>query len=303
MAVSTLYRTRSIGCSCGDGFSIPNKIMYSILEQLNIDFETEYSPEWIKPKRYDFYIPSLNIIIEMDGKLGHGNKGYDDNLTPEESKSIDNYKDEQATLHGVDKPIRIDCKYNSFENKIKYIKQNILKSRLKELLDLSKINWKIVEQFAYSNFTEIACEYKRNNPDLTTTQIAGIMNVSTTSVNRWLKFGNSYNMCCYDSKEEQRKAVSRNGKNNGKPICIFKENILLSIFHSVAELERQSEKLFGVKLFVANITKVCNGKRNHTGGYQFKYVLDLTQDEYILYDIENKLKELNNDKDLEVANF
>lgn len=54
-------------CFCNDGFSYPNKFMNNILSQLNIPYQAEYSPEWIKPKRYDFFIPSINLIIEMDG--------------------------------------------------------------------------------------------------------------------------------------------------------------------------------------------------------------------------------------------
>ena len=44
--------------------------------------------------------------------------------TAEESKSIDDYKDEQARLHNIE-VIRIDCNYNSIENRFAYIKQNL----------------------------------------------------------------------------------------------------------------------------------------------------------------------------------
>ena len=67
--------------------------------QLKIDFETEYSPEWIKPKRYDFYFDG--IIVEMDGGLGHGNYNSLNNMSGEDSKSIDNYKDKMAIEHGI----------------------------------------------------------------------------------------------------------------------------------------------------------------------------------------------------------
>ena len=42
---------------CSDGISYPNKFMFNMLEQLNIEFISEYSPEWIGRKRYDFCIP------------------------------------------------------------------------------------------------------------------------------------------------------------------------------------------------------------------------------------------------------
>ena len=292
MAISTLYRTHSIGCSCGDGISIPSKIMFHILEQLQMDFKTEYSPSWISPRRYDFYIPSMNLIIEMDGRLGHGNDGYKNSITAEESTNIDDYKDKLAMEHGIE-VIRIDCRYNS-NDKIEYVKRNILQSKLATLFDLSIINWNDIGNFAYSSLTKVACDYKRNNPDLTTTEIAVLLNVDVNTINRWLKFGNLHNMCTYNPKEEQRKAVSKNGINNGKLVGVFKENINLGIFYSLAELERQSEKLFGIKIFKENISKVCRGERKTTGGFHFKFIKDLTSEEYIKYDIQNKLNKLNN---------
>ncbi|WP_160686886.1 zinc-ribbon domain-containing protein [Clostridium sp. C2-6-12] len=48
---------------CSDGISFPNKLMFIVLKKLEIGFENEYSPEWIKPKRYDFFINEMNLII------------------------------------------------------------------------------------------------------------------------------------------------------------------------------------------------------------------------------------------------
>ena len=61
--ISTIY---AYGCSCltcGDGQKYPNKFAHNLLEQLNIDFESEYSPQWIKPKRYDFYFKLDKILL------------------------------------------------------------------------------------------------------------------------------------------------------------------------------------------------------------------------------------------------
>ena len=89
---------RGLSCpNCSDNISFPNKFMREILLSLNVDFEPEYSPIWIKPKRYDFYFEHNNkkYIIEMDGGLGHGNDPpngtfwFDKDL----SKSLDEYKD------------------------------------------------------------------------------------------------------------------------------------------------------------------------------------------------------------------
>ena len=64
---------KGFGCNeCSDGIKYPNKFMMELLKQLKVEFECEYSPEWIKPKRYDFYIPSKKILIEFQGKQHYG---------------------------------------------------------------------------------------------------------------------------------------------------------------------------------------------------------------------------------------
>lgn len=44
ISISNIYYKHSIACSCGDGQTYPFKFMFSVLEQLNVEFETEYSP-------------------------------------------------------------------------------------------------------------------------------------------------------------------------------------------------------------------------------------------------------------------
>ena len=89
LKITTLAKNKNFSCLCSDGVSMPEKIMRSILNQLCVNYETEYSPEWISPLRYDFYIPSRNIIIEMDGGIGHGRYGWGKSKTPEETENID----------------------------------------------------------------------------------------------------------------------------------------------------------------------------------------------------------------------
>ena len=78
--ICSIYNNHSIGCICGDGISYPNKFGYSFLEQLQVNnIIPEYSPDWIRPLRYDFYFEyqENKYILEMDGGLGHGKKLWD----------------------------------------------------------------------------------------------------------------------------------------------------------------------------------------------------------------------------------
>lgn len=143
LQIQNVTKAGKVPCGiCNDGFSYPNKFMANLLSQLNIVYEKEYSPDWISPKKYDFYfqINNKNYIVEMDGGLGHGNsfgkpfqKHLDDGIT------IDKYKDKMAKNHGIS-VIRIDCNYTS--KRFEYITNSILNSYLAELFDLNAIDFK-----------------------------------------------------------------------------------------------------------------------------------------------------------------
>lgn len=143
LQIQNVTKAGKVPCDiCNDGFSYPNKFMANLLSQLNITYEKEYSPDWISPKKYDFYfqINNRNYIVEMDGGLGHGNsfgkpfqKDLDDGIT------IDKYKDKMAKNHGIS-VIRIDCNYTS--KRFEYITNSILNSYLAELFDLNAIDFK-----------------------------------------------------------------------------------------------------------------------------------------------------------------
>jgi len=135
--ISSIYKTHSIGCSCSDGYSYPNKITFNMLEQLNINFIPEYSPDWIKLRKYDFYFEKDNIkyIVELDGMF-HYIDNTRNGQTKEESRMIDDYKDDMADRHGIEM-IRIDCR----KSEVDFIKNNIKDSILNKLFDLSKIDW------------------------------------------------------------------------------------------------------------------------------------------------------------------
>ena len=143
LQIQNVTKAGKVPCDiCNDGFSYPNKFMANLLSQLNITYEKEYSPDWISPKKYDFYfqINNKNYIVEMDGGLGHGNsfgkpfqKDLDDGIT------IDKYKDKMAKNHGIS-VIRIDCNYTS--KRFEYITNSILNSCLAELFDLNAIDFK-----------------------------------------------------------------------------------------------------------------------------------------------------------------
>jgi very-short-patch-repair endonuclease len=286
MLISTINTCKSIGCSCGDGISYPNKFMTELLKQTYIKFEIEYSPYWLDSKRYDFYIPYMNLIIEMDGGW-HSNDNKMSGQTAQESKIIDNYKDKLAEEHGI-QVIRIDCDYKYFD-RFEYIKQNIINNiKLNQLFDLSKINWNKCHEFALNNLVKIACEYKRNNLEMSSFEIGKIMGgYNKDTITRWLKQGNGI-WCNYNPKEEMKRIGAINGKATRKPIEIFKDNISLGIFESAMYLEIHGEELFETNFGRGVICRVCNGKKPQYKGYTFKYI---SKKEYEERKLQENLKQ------------
>lgn len=266
MDIRDIYRLHSIFCSCGDGQSYPSKLMFNVLEQLGVEFETEYNPDWITPRKYDFYFKLNNVeyIVEMDGGF-HTNDNNMSGQTKEGSHMIDDYKDDMADRHGIEM-IRIDCEKSELE----YIKNNIEDSILNKLFDLSSIDWKQAEVFALKNLVKFVCDIKKDNSNMTVEDISLITKLSKSTVRIYLNKGTKLNWCYYNGKEESFEIHSIAGKSFGKPLEMFKDGISLGIFESCAELERQSETLFGIKLSHTRIGNVCTGKWNQYKGYVFK---------------------------------
>ena len=280
ITVSDLYWWGFSCPRCGDGISYPEKFMFNILEQLKIAFKNEYNPEWckfkckdkIKQGYYDFYFKLNNkeYIIEMDGGF-HSKDNKINGQTAKEAQFIDNEKDRLAEEYGIE-VIRIDCSYEH-NDKFEYIKQNILNDYILDtLFSFNKVNWNIANEFATSNLVKTACEYKKNNPDMTSNDIGNIMKFSAKTIIIYLKKGTLLNWCYYNAKEESIKSGVIQGKRNGKPVEIFKEGISKGIFPSCSELERKSLELFGEKLNFGKISLVCLGKQKEYKGYTFKYV-------------------------------
>lgn len=272
LGIQDIYMGHSIGCTCGDGVSYPNKFMFSLLEQAQVKFETEYSPNWIKPKRFDFYfeLNSKKYIVEMDGEFHIKDNGIS-GQTKEKSKEIDEYKSKLAEENGII-VIRID----SLISELEYIKNNIIHSKLNDLINLKDVDWLKCEEFSLKNLVKIACNYKMINPDISTDEIGNILKLSRSTIISYLKNGTKLGWCLYDAKEENRKRNIRGGKGsakkNGKIVEIFKDKLSLGIFDNCYDLSRQSEEIFKIKLLPSQISEVSRGDKLIYKGFTFKYV-------------------------------
>ena len=267
--IRDIYTYNSMFCSCSDKISFPNKCLYNILHQLKEMYhisclEFEYSSSWTLSKRFDSYfiLNNKEYIIEMDGGW-HNNNNKMSGQTKEESKAIDNYKDELARQHDI-KVIRIDCDYgNNTAIRFEHIKNNIFKSSLNNLFDLNKLYWDKVEDFAMDNLIKTICEFKRKNPNYSTLELSKIFGLSQRTIISYLKIGNKNHWCKYNPNDDGRRK---------KLVQIFKNGISLGIFDSVTKLEKESLRLFGIKLLNSNISQACKNTNKEYKGFTFRYL-------------------------------
>lgn len=192
--------------TCGDGVPYPEKLMANILMQLNVLFKPQYSPRWIKPRRYDFYFEHKNqkYIIETDGGIGHGNDCKSIGVSGEKSKEIDEYKDKMASEHDII-VIRIDCDYRYYD-RLEYIKSNIMHSNLSELFDLNDIDWVYCDKAAQRSLFIYACELW-NNGVKNHYEIAKIVSLHPTSITTYLKRSQNLQMTDYNHDEYRKIAI------------------------------------------------------------------------------------------------
>lgn len=292
--IDHFYKER-LGC-CSDGLSYPNKFIFNILQQLSIKFKTEYNSKWTNSKRYDlhFLLNNVNYIIEANGEQHYEKSFYTTKKgrTLEEEQNNDKLKKELALKNGIKEEnyIVIDCRKSELE----FIKQNILNSNLAKIFDLSKIDWLKCHEFACSNRVKEACNLWNKYNFEFATDLGKYMNISGVTALKYLEMGNKLNWCNYDSekasKNKYKRAIKANILANSKPVICLETK---QIYVSAGDCSKQSLKDFGVIMNNGGISRVCREERKHHKGYTFKYIEDLTLEEYIKYDIENKLKELH----------
>lgn len=267
------FTARGFRCNvCGGGLSYPNRLMACILHKLGVEFVSEYNPKWAvdergKQRRYDFYIPSKSLIIEMDGGF-HEKDNNMSGQTRQEAKSIDDWKDKVAKEHDLN-VIRIDC----VESRIELIKDTILKSSLKKYIDVSDIDWGECEQICRCSMVRQVCDLW-NDSNCNTASEFYLQNkcnisVSYSTVIEYLKIGNDISLCEYNAKSSMQHVYSNSHAR--KPIIVTKDGDIVGGYESISDFVRKNNMKNGVRFSNASISDVCNGKRSEYRGYGFSF--------------------------------
>lgn len=249
---------------CSDGFSYPNKLMFHILQNIGIVFESEFCPEWINYSRYDFMFHHMGkmYIVEMDGGLGHGKKSFGNNEELSISKNKDDYKDEIAIKNGY-----IVIRINADKSELSYIKNNIYHSILSEIFDLNAVNWEYCDEKSQSSMLVDVCNYYSLNKS-SISELADYFCIAKDTVEKYLKKGYALGL---NPKYQPH--------HYGKKVLCLESNIIFDSCRKAASF---------YKLDASIIRRVCIHERNSTGNLHFMYLDEYDGDVDLLipnYDI------------------
>lgn len=263
IAPQTISGMGCFGCKCSDGQSYPNKFVYALLDQLAVNYISEYSPNWAENKRYDIYIPSIDCIIE-----NHGMQHYEEQLgifgDYTDIKDNDEYKKQLAKRNGIKHYISLDCRYSTID----WISKSILQSLLPEILNFteSSINWCDCAEYATKNIVRAVADLWNN--DLAVKEICEQTANSKSTVIRYLNKANKLGWCEYSGNEANKRNIAldifkaRSAGRRRKVYCV--------------ELNKYFDSLTAAAQFLnctpGHVQACCSGRYSHVKGYHFQYI-------------------------------
>lgn len=164
---------------CSDGISYPEKYVGHVLNALGVSFETQKRFAWSQERRYDFYIPALNMIIEAHGIQHYQESGRGRSLKEEQENDL--LKFDLSVINGIDRYIVLDCSISKSE----HIKNSIVNSGLSSIFDLSNIDFNDCHLLALKSLALEARDLYLEGE--TVIDIAEMLGVSVDTVKNYLK--------------------------------------------------------------------------------------------------------------------
>lgn len=280
---SSILAKQGFTCKhCSDNLPYGEKLVFHIIKQLAKHYdiygiEREYSPEWAEGKRYDlkFCHDDSGYIIETDGGF-HFEDNQMSRQSVELAKEVDKLKEDLALANGF-AVIRIDTHYKH-ESRFNYIRKNIQDSELRNIFDLTIIEWEEAHLFALDSLATKCCILKRNNPLLSPQDIAKEIDfvVSGETVRRYLKQGAEIGLCVYEAKEEIY------GKTRVGDIFVYKDGKKMNPrpYYSIRQLCEDSVPSFGVEFSSTSLSRILrlltDGEQSATyKGYTFSIIRNI----------------------------
>lgn len=206
-SVDEVVDANSIRCPiCSDGYPIGEKIIYSLLRYLNIDFDFRTKFDWSLNRQYDFFIQSYNLIIEVNGIQHYKESGNFTHDTLENIQNNDKLKYDLAMQNGVTNYVDINASTSQTDDII----ANIKNSSLYILLNLNTLNEYDWNEILKHSMKSIVINVSNLwNDGLSISEIQHRVKIDRHTIRNYLKRTAKIGLCNY-SKEESRSRIRRN---------------------------------------------------------------------------------------------
>lgn len=209
MRIDSINKSQPFCKKCRDGVSFSEKIVREVLNDVCVIYETQKSFAWSCGKTYDFYIPSLKLIIETHGAQHYGDMSRHPKWkTYEEEHENDLLKFDLSVINGIEHYVVLDCR----KSELDWIKNSIENSQLPTLLHFNSndVNWKKCEEKSLNSYLYEA--WAMWNDGLSVSEIAGVLKLDPTTIYKYIKQAKNLNITTYTEKGEY------NGKKDKKGV-------------------------------------------------------------------------------------
>lgn len=253
--ISGIYSNHSIGCSCGDGLSYGEKYLRCLLEQLGVVYVHEMSnktAEWCGQYRYDFYLPDVDCIIEVNGGQHYGDRWRyrsGRHRSYEQEVMNDAAKKNLAKQHGIRDYIIIDASHSDPS----WMRKSILEGhggRLTSLLGFTEhdIDWATCHDYATHNLVKAVCVYYNEHEGMTTRMVGEVFRLHYSTVSNYLKQGTVLGWCSYDASQSCVRESRHAYRCRMQPLMVQADDGRYMAFESSVELISRSQDVMEAKI-------------------------------------------------------
>lgn len=177
--------TSGISCPyCGDGIPMGERIFQTACDLANIKYNRQKEFSWSKGYIYDFYLPELNYVVEINGQQHYPTGSSFETvsgLTYEDQHKIDLLKEKLAYDNGIEEVIQISA-FNSDFDSIRCAIQGCIYLVLKtEIFD---IDWNECEKISSHSMVRICADEWNKGYDAS--YIKNKYHYGSSSINNWL---------------------------------------------------------------------------------------------------------------------
>ena len=254
--------------ACSDTASYAVKFLCCVFNQLSVPFQMEKGFDWLPRRRYDFWLPEQDVIIEIHGKQHYSMS--DPWNSDGKQKYIDLMKEEKAYENGYTGRY-IVLMYDVSGDGSRFVTQ-ILGSNLQTMFSMENVDWSACNQYAIlSNSVKEVCDiYNSGVVDLT--QICRMTHYSSlNTIREKLKKGALLGWCDYSAAVALQNAHRKSGDHVlatmcNSVVCFDLDGNKLCTYPSLQEAQRRCG--------ISHIWECCVGRRETAGGFRWMYEKD-----------------------------